>query len=125
MVSTGADTILTLRRYVRTWLRHWFGTPPPPEEMAQARPIDLSIQFLLFWLPLLIILGWLIKRPMHLMFGKSPCRFKGRDAVDTRRFPQITMNLPSFWVHAFSSTTSLPTGRPIGQKGYSWLGCIQ
>ena len=37
-------------------------------EFAHGRPIDLSIQFTLFWTPLLVLLGWWTERPMHLLF---------------------------------------------------------
>ncbi|KAJ3540311.1 hypothetical protein NM688_g6245 [Phlebia brevispora] len=39
-----------------------------PSRLAKARPIDLSIQFILLWMPCLVLLGWIIKRPMILMF---------------------------------------------------------
>ena len=40
-----------------------------PSELAKARAIDLSIQFTLFWMPFLVLLGWWIDKPMHLLFG--------------------------------------------------------
>jgi Ca2+:H+ antiporter len=40
-----------------------------PDELAQGRSIDLSIQFLLFWLPLLVLLAWIAKKPLTLLFG--------------------------------------------------------
>lgn len=40
-----------------------------PEEIAQGKSIDLSIQFLLFWLPLLVILAWITNKPLTLLFG--------------------------------------------------------
>ncbi|EMD35865.1 hypothetical protein CERSUDRAFT_96090 [Gelatoporia subvermispora B] len=39
-----------------------------PQDFAQARAIDLSIQFVLFWMPLLVLLGWWTGKPMNLMF---------------------------------------------------------
>lgn len=39
------------------------------EETAKARAIDLSIQFSIFWMPFLVLLGWWINKPMHLLFG--------------------------------------------------------
>ncbi|KAG8683966.1 hypothetical protein FRC08_013976 [Ceratobasidium sp. 394] len=39
-----------------------------PDELAQGKSIDLSIQFLLFWLPLLVIIAWITKRPLTLLF---------------------------------------------------------
>ena len=37
--------------------------------LARGRAIDLSIQFTLFWMPFLVLLGWWIDKPMHLLFG--------------------------------------------------------
>lgn len=71
MVSAAADGAVSLLYYIRSALRHYLGTPPPPEELAKGRAIDLSIQFVLFWMPFLVLLGWCIGRPLHLMFGKS------------------------------------------------------
>ena len=39
-------------------------------EFAHGRPIDLSIQFTLWWMPVLVLLGWWSGKPMHLLFGK-------------------------------------------------------
>lgn len=41
----------------------------PPASVAEARAIDLSIQFLLFWMPFLVLLGWWTHKPMSLLFG--------------------------------------------------------
>ena len=39
-------------------------------EFAHGRPIDLSIQFTLWWMPVLVLLGWWSGKPMHLLFGQ-------------------------------------------------------
>ncbi|TBU39209.1 hypothetical protein BD309DRAFT_872771 [Dichomitus squalens] len=41
---------------------------PWVSEFAHGRPIDLSIQFTLWWTPFLVLLGWWTGRPMHLLF---------------------------------------------------------
>lgn len=41
----------------------------PPTSVAEARSIDLSIQFMLFWMPFLVLLGWWTQKPMSLLFG--------------------------------------------------------
>ena len=41
----------------------------PDSEFAHGRPIDLSIQFTLWWMPSLVLLGWWTNHPMHLLFG--------------------------------------------------------
>ncbi|KAI0739626.1 hypothetical protein C8Q80DRAFT_1274684 [Daedaleopsis nitida] len=37
-------------------------------DFAHGRPIDLSIQFTLWWAPFLVLLGWWTDRPMHMLF---------------------------------------------------------
>lgn len=44
--------------------------PEAPDELAKARSIDLSIQFVLFWMPVVVLLGWWTHREMSLLFGK-------------------------------------------------------
>nr|AVR29894.1 putative calcium-hydrogen exchanger 2 [Ganoderma lucidum] len=39
-----------------------------PSMLARGRAIDLSIQFTLWWMPFLVLLGWWTGRPMHLLF---------------------------------------------------------
>ncbi|QRW22697.1 Sodium/calcium exchanger protein [Rhizoctonia solani] len=45
-----------------------FLKPQSPDELAKARSIDLSIQFALFWVPVVVLLGWWTHRPMSLLF---------------------------------------------------------
>ena len=40
-----------------------------PSMLARGRAIDLSIQFTLWWMPFMVLLGWWIGKPMHLLFG--------------------------------------------------------
>ncbi|EJF60835.1 hypothetical protein DICSQDRAFT_181080 [Dichomitus squalens LYAD-421 SS1] len=42
--------------------------PSRISKLAHGRPIDLSIQFGLGWMPLLVLLGWFSGKPMHLLF---------------------------------------------------------
>lgn len=72
LVSFAADGALATLFFVRYALRLFFGTPPPPAELAKGRAIDLSIQFLLFWLPFLVLLGWWTGKPIHMLFGALP-----------------------------------------------------
>ncbi|TFK86140.1 hypothetical protein K466DRAFT_163357 [Polyporus arcularius HHB13444] len=39
-----------------------------PSMLARGRAIDLSIQFILWWMPFLVLLGWWTTKPMHLLF---------------------------------------------------------
>ncbi|KAI8976411.1 hypothetical protein BD414DRAFT_509739 [Trametes punicea] len=43
----------------------------PPEPEAHGTPIDLSIQFTLWWTPVIVLIGWWAGRPIHLLFGKG------------------------------------------------------
>ena len=51
--------------------RHFFRSPAPPNTLAKGEAIDLSIQFTLFWMPFLVLLGWWTNRPLTLLFGKN------------------------------------------------------
>jgi len=48
--------------------RHFFREPAPPTALAKAEAIDLSIQFILFWMPFLVLLGWWTNKPLTLLF---------------------------------------------------------
>src|SRR5688572_17676278 len=49
--------------------KHFFHEPTPPTTLAKGEAIDLSIQFTLFWMPFLILLGWWTHKPFTLLFG--------------------------------------------------------
>ena len=51
--------------------RHFFRSPTPPNTLAKGEAIDLSIQFTLFWMPFLVLLGWWTNKPLTLLFGKN------------------------------------------------------
>ncbi|KAG6850054.1 hypothetical protein H0H93_001870 [Arthromyces matolae] len=68
IVSWAANGFVTIVYFIRYMFRHFFKEPAPPTELAQARAIDLSIQFTLFWMPFLVMLGWWTNKPMHLLF---------------------------------------------------------
>jgi Ca2+/H+ antiporter len=71
LVSFSADGLVAIGRYIK----HRLGRHAPPTTMAKAQAIDLSVQFLLFWLPFLVLLGWWTDKPLSLLFGESaPCQ---------------------------------------------------
>jgi Ca2+:H+ antiporter len=70
LVSFSADGFVCAMFFAQYMIRHLLGKPKPPAALAKARSIDLSIQFLLFWLPVLILLGWITNRPVHVLFGQ-------------------------------------------------------
>ncbi|KAJ7755612.1 hypothetical protein DFH07DRAFT_743155 [Mycena maculata] len=68
-VSYSAECILSLVYHVQLHLEHYLGTPLyPPKTLAEARSIELSIQFLIFWMPLLVLLAWVTNKPLSLLF---------------------------------------------------------
>lgn len=71
IVSFAADGFVTIVSFIRACLRHIFKQPAAPATLAKARAIDLSIQFTLFWMPFLVLLGWWTNKPLTLLFGKS------------------------------------------------------
>ena len=71
VVSFSADAVLAIVFFIRNSLRHFFRKPSDPDILAEARAIDLSIQFLLFWMPFVTLLGWWLNKPMSLLFGKG------------------------------------------------------
>jgi len=68
IVSFSADAVLAIWFFIRSCLRHFFRAPSDPDILAEARAIDMSIQFLLFWAPFVTLLGWWLNKPMSLLF---------------------------------------------------------
>jgi Ca2+:H+ antiporter len=71
LVSFSADGTIALWFIIRNSLRSFITAPEPPDTIAEARAIDMSIQFLLFWMPLVTLIGWWADKPMTLLFGKG------------------------------------------------------
>ena len=69
-MSFSADGCVAIVYFVRSVVNHILGHETlVPSQLAKGRAIDLSIQFTLFWMPFLVLLGWWIGKPMHLLFG--------------------------------------------------------
>ncbi|CAE6451557.1 unnamed protein product [Rhizoctonia solani] len=71
MISYSADAVVTVVYCCRKAWRHRYSNTDDlqaPEELARGRSIDLSIQFLLFWLPVLVLLAWITNKPLTLLF---------------------------------------------------------
>ncbi|KAF9505010.1 hypothetical protein BS47DRAFT_1307276 [Hydnum rufescens UP504] len=64
IVSFAAQALVAMIYFVKML----FMEPEPPEMLAQARTIDLSIQFTLFWMPFIVLLAWWEKKPLFLLF---------------------------------------------------------
>jgi len=68
LVSFSGDGFLAIIFFIRSLIQYIRGQPSPPATMANARPIDLSIQFIMFWMPVIVLLGWILDHPMSLLF---------------------------------------------------------
>jgi Ca2+:H+ antiporter len=75
LVSFSADGAVAVVFFLHSTLRYLLAraAPDPPDTIAEGRAIDLSIQFLLFWMPFVTLLGWWLNKPMSLLFGKENC----------------------------------------------------
>ncbi|KAI0290218.1 hypothetical protein BC826DRAFT_913568 [Russula brevipes] len=67
-VSFSADGAVAVVFFVRSALQRYLKPPESPNLLAEARAIDLSIQFLLFWMPVVTLLGWWMDKPMTMLF---------------------------------------------------------
>ena len=76
LISFSADGTVAIVYFARALLQALLGSKPapPPDSVAEAKAIDLSIQFTLFWLPFLVLLGWWTGRPLTFLFGGSAPR---------------------------------------------------
>ncbi|KAH8810234.1 hypothetical protein DL96DRAFT_1628055 [Flagelloscypha sp. PMI_526] len=68
IVSFSADAAITWIYLIRRKMLVHLGKPPAPELFASARGIDLSVQFTLFWTPVIVLIGWWAGKPMSLYF---------------------------------------------------------
>jgi Ca2+:H+ antiporter len=67
-VPNGAVAVgYAVRKSIRVYLG--LAVPKPPTTLAKGKAIDLSIQFMLLWMPFLVVLGWILNKPMTLLFG--------------------------------------------------------
>ncbi|KAH7099619.1 hypothetical protein BKA62DRAFT_621162 [Auriculariales sp. MPI-PUGE-AT-0066] len=65
IISWAADGLITLVFFAGRILRR---KTQVPESVASSLAIDLSIQFLLFWMPFLILIAWWTSKPFTLLF---------------------------------------------------------
>jgi len=68
LCSFSGDAVLAIVWYARHVVKYWFGEPSAIVTLAETKSIDASIQFLMFWMPVLVLLGWATGRPMSLLF---------------------------------------------------------
>jgi len=65
LVSFSGEALVTVIYYIK---RIFSSEVQPPSELANGRTIDLSIQFTMFWMPLLVLIAWWANRPFILLF---------------------------------------------------------
>jgi len=65
LLSFAADGLLTVYFFIKKYILRG---PPGPVEFSRALAIDLSVQFVLFWIPFFILLAWWIGSPLSLAF---------------------------------------------------------
>ncbi|EJD34456.1 hypothetical protein AURDEDRAFT_76175 [Auricularia subglabra TFB-10046 SS5] len=69
LVSFTGDAILSVAHWVRRGVSaKKRNIPVEPDGVASGISIDLSIQFLLFWLPLLVLVAWCAGKPLLVLF---------------------------------------------------------
>ncbi|KAG8751904.1 hypothetical protein FRC12_012210 [Ceratobasidium sp. 428] len=66
LVSYAGDGLNTIMFFIRSNLLAQNVTPP--DDLAKAKSIDLSIQFTLFWIPTLVLVAWGLNEPLTLLF---------------------------------------------------------
>ena len=70
LISYAADATVTIVYYIRHILSHIIShRPDPPTTLARGASINLSIQFVLFWMPFFVLLAWCTGKPLSLLFG--------------------------------------------------------
>ena len=75
LLSFAADGMVSIVFFIRSlpkqlFGKQWFGDPKSPDHvLAEDRAIDLSIQFTLLWLPILVLAGWCAHKSFTLLFG--------------------------------------------------------
>ncbi|KAG8960995.1 hypothetical protein FRC00_013625 [Tulasnella sp. 408] len=76
ITSFAADAMMVTVYFIKTLLRR---NPPLPEGIAHGRSIDLSVQFLLFWMPFIVLVAWALGKPFSLLFDifELACIFGG------------------------------------------------
>lgn len=68
LTSFAADAMIVTVYFIKTLFRR---NPPLPEGIAHGRSIDLSVQFLMFWMPFIVLVAWVLGKPFSLLFGES------------------------------------------------------
>jgi hypothetical protein len=120
-VSFSANGAIAIVFFLRSLLRRFFTVtvPQPPDLLAEARAIDLSIQFLLFWMPLVTLLGWWLNKPMSMLFGnENIASFQYRTLIFATK---ISSKSSSLSARASSSTTLRQMPRQTGPRvGFSF-----
>ncbi|KAG8933185.1 hypothetical protein FRC02_012331 [Tulasnella sp. 418] len=65
LASFLGDALVAIVYFVKSIFRLH---PEAPPELAKGRDIDSSIQFMLFWLPILVLVSWGMNKPLSMLF---------------------------------------------------------
>lgn len=66
-ISFAGDAFLSILHFTKRW-RSKAHIPREPEGVASGISIDLSIQFLLVWMPIFVLVAWCTHKPLLLLF---------------------------------------------------------
>lgn len=66
LLSYAGDGLNAIMYFIRTSMLSQ--NVAPPQDHASAKSIDLAIQFALLWVPLLVLVAWMINTPLTLLF---------------------------------------------------------
>ncbi|CAE6416938.1 unnamed protein product [Rhizoctonia solani] len=66
LLSYAGDGLNAVMYFIRTSMLSQ--DVAPPQDHASAKSIDLAIQFALLWVPLLVLVAWMINTPLTLLF---------------------------------------------------------
>ncbi|TCD70361.1 hypothetical protein EIP91_003713 [Steccherinum ochraceum] len=68
-ISFSAEGMVTIVFFVQSLVMHCMGKKVMvPSILAHGRAIDLAIQFILWWTPVILLLGWALNKPVTLLF---------------------------------------------------------
>jgi len=103
VVSWAADGLLTLIWFIGRIFRY---KQAPINSVASGLAIDLSIQFLLFWMPFLVLIAWWTHRPLTLLFDMFEVRTNSERLGDAETAADTKGHGRSwFWWRRASSST--------------------
>jgi len=87
ILSWAADGLLTVLWFIGRIFRY---KQAPIDSVASGLAIDLSIQYLLFWMPFLVLVAWWTHRPLTLLFDMFEVRKSSNGGAETVAYTKDT-----------------------------------